>query len=458
MNNMIFLLLVVLLGGGILGFYIYQCYALSTCHRHLNQCQEIDVMTKLPNRQALSRDFIKGHLLSKEQAIVILNIDSFKMMNDLMDEEEGNRLIMEISTRIGYCLSAQEGLYHFGGDMFAIYIKHVVSRWQIEELVQQLFEDFERPIILEKNQLFLNFCGGIAFSPSDGKDFESLVRVAELSMYVAKKKGPNHYEFFSSQLLAEVEKQSLLERELRHAIDYHEFTLVYQPKVDLDDYQVREYEALIRWQNHILGNVPPDLFIHRAEETGLIIPIGRWVFYESCMAIKRINEHTLVPKTIAINISAIEIIQENFVEQILRIIKGLEIPPNWIEIELTETIFLENKEMIIERLIALKAAGIHIAIDDFGKEYSALGYLIKLPIDQIKIDKVFIDTIGTKEEWIVTTLVDICHKMRCTVIAEGVETKEQLAFLKKAGCDKVQGYVFSKPLKEEQLLGLHFEL
>ncbi|MGL4345963.1 MAG: putative bifunctional diguanylate cyclase/phosphodiesterase [Cellulosilyticaceae bacterium] len=458
MSMLLFWIVTSILMTIVLGFYVYQNDKLVNCRKNLVTCRIVDATSLLPNRSALENDLGKAAKEGKAQGMIILNIDEFKLVNDLVGYDEGNKLLLHISQRITSCIQENERLYHFGGDMFAIHLKHTNDKQWIEKLILQLFETLEAPIMLGETRFFTSFCAGIALYPIDTRDFKELVRLAELSMYVAKRQGIRHYEFFTQQLLDEVAQQSIIERELRYGLEHEEFLIFYQPKVIVPQRKISGYEALLRWHNHLLGQVSPDLFIRIAEKTGLIIPLGRWVFYESCMAIKRINATSEYPMTMAINVSIIEVLQEKFVPQVLGIIKYLEIPPNWIEIELTESVFLENKSMIVTKLMTLSKQGISIAIDDFGKEYSALGYLITLPINTIKIDKVFIDTIGTQQEWIVPTLIDICHKMRCVVVSEGVETQEQLEFLIEAKCDKVQGYIFSKPLKEEELLGLHFEL
>ncbi|HZG72924.1 MAG TPA: GGDEF domain-containing phosphodiesterase [Chondromyces sp.] len=315
-------------------------------------------------------------------------------------------------------------------------------------------EVLSHPFWIANQEAYITSSIGISFFPEDGTTIESLLRNADKAMYVAKKQGRNRFAVYHDDLRGPSAELLTIETQLRKAIEREELYLAYQPQISLDTNEIEGIEALIRWNNEILGHIPPGDFIPLAEETGLIIPIGEWVVKQACNDLKKLHLLGFEQLRCAINISPLQFMQEQFVENLVQIAENENIPARMIELELTESTIMPNANHSIQRLVALKKHGFKLSVDDFGTGYSSLSYLSRFPLDYLKIDRSFIKSIDAFDEdsSIVEAILTMAHRLNLRVIAEGVENVKQLRFLRKENCDIVQGFYFSKPKSIDELI------
>ncbi|MHC1749215.1 MAG: putative bifunctional diguanylate cyclase/phosphodiesterase [Cellulosilyticaceae bacterium] len=418
-----------------------------------------DPLTSLPNRRYLEevivKEFEELSSIHKQKALIYLDMDNFKIINDSLGHLVGDRVIISIGCKLSKFVSNKVKLFRLGGDELIFYLSEYESKDQLKEFVKAVMKTLEEPIDLGDNVIHTSASIGIATYPSDGKNIEELLKKADIAMYKAKEEGRNKYKFFNKSFSDSVKKLVSVEASLRKGIVNQEFILYYQPKVNVSTMKVTGFEALIRWESSDLGFMPPIDFIGVAEYTGLIIPIGNWVIQAACQFIKELNHTTGVERIVSVNVSAVQLMQENFNKIVLDIVDKSEINPKWLELEITETVLIKSASVIVHGLKELREHGIKIALDDFGKEYSSLNYLKNLPIDILKIDKIFIDDISKQnnKDSIVDIVVALGQKMQLDIIAEGVESKEQVNYLVKNNCHNVQGYIFSKPVPEAKVVG-----
>ncbi|MGL6173032.1 MAG: putative bifunctional diguanylate cyclase/phosphodiesterase [Cellulosilyticaceae bacterium] len=417
-----------------------------------------DIVTGLPNRRRLD-EVIGADLQNmgwplKKKAILSMDIDNFKRINDTLGNSVGDQALEMIGKRLRTLVNKDIHVFKTQSDRFSIYLSNITIEDKIELLAKKLINVIREPITLDEGILNLTVSIGISIYPDDGVELNELLKFADIAMQRSKNNGKNSYSFFSLQQLHDVEEMSKVERYLRHALEKKEFVLHYQPKVNLDLMKVVGFEALIRWYNPELGFVSPIRFIKEAEVTGMIIPIGEWVLREACRFIKQINLQTGEESIISVNISGVQLMQDNFVEMVLGTLVQEGVCPKWVRLELTETTMIRSAEVVTQKLQALRKEGIAIALDDFGKEYSSLNYLKQLPLDILKIDKSFIDDIQSndKDEALVDMVISLGKKMGFEIIAEGVETQVQLEYLYNHDCKNIQGYIFSKPVPAEEIL------
>lgn len=428
-----------------------------------DEIQEIlyhDRLTGLPNRhsfQALISEDLKQFLDPSEKRVVItMDIDNFKRINDSLGYQVGDEALMLVAKRLQLLNTPYVSVFKLEGDKFLIYISRISTKEKVELFINKVIETIRKPLQVESCTLHLTCSMGIAVYPDDGVKESQLLKYSDIAIHKAKNEGKNKYTFFDIQYLREIEEMIQVERCLRWALEKEEFILYYQPKVNLDKMQVVGFEALIRWVNVELGFVSPDRFIKEAEATGLIVPIGEWVMREACRFIYQVNQQRNEIITISVNISVVQIMQEGFVSMVLNILDEEHVKPEWLKLEITETVLMTSSKVVYDRLQKLREHGIAIALDDFGKEYSSLSYLKQLPLDILKIDKSFIDDIDIKksENAIVDIVISLGKKMGFEVIAEGVETQEQLDYLYSRDCKNIQGYIFSKPVPKEDIINI----
>lgn len=416
-----------------------------------------DALTGLPNRllfnehlnQALAQARRKGSRL----AVLFLDLDRFKLINDTMGHNAGDHLLQAVTGRLKQTLREGDTMARQGGDEFLILIPELIHEEDAAVISEKILEVFTQPFTLDHREVFISPSIGISLYPTDGLDLETLVKQADTAMYFAKEQGRNNYQFFTKGLNIKAHERLSLENRLRKALEREEFILYYQPQVDLESGCVVGMEALLRWNLGEEGMVSPDVFIPIAEETGLIVPIGKWVLRTACIQSKVWQEQGYSPLRMAVNISARQFQEPWFVFLVAEILQETALDPEWLELEITERIAMENGDASIEGLRQLKELGVRISIDDFGTGFSSLNYLRRLPIDTLKIDQTFIRDISADEngEEVVMTIIQLAKNLRLKVIAEGVETKDQLSFLKDKRCDEMQGYLFSKPLPAEEV-------
>ncbi len=425
-----------------------------------------DALTGLPNR-ALFNDRLNLALAqaSRDQhmlALIFLDLDRFKTINDTLGHTLGDRLLQEIAKRLVGCLRRSDTISRFGseeciisrlgGDEFTILLPRIHQVEDAARIAQRILDTLKSPFYLDGHELHVTTSLGIAFYPNDGKDAQTLLKNADAAMYQAKEWGRNSYRFYTSTMNARALERLVLEAQLRRTVEREEFAVYYQPQVNLKTGKVVGVEALIRWQHPELGLVLPGNFIRLAEETGLITSISKWVLKTACTQNKAWQDAGLPPLRIAVNLSARIFRQENLIDTVAHTLEETKLNPSYLELELTEDTIMEDAEEAIVVLNQLKEMGANLSIDDFGKGYSSLSYLKRFPIDTLKIDQSFVKDIPSDPDdtTIAKLIIDMAHALELKVIAEGVETEEQLFFLCAQQCDEAQGYLFGQPVPVEE--------
>jgi diguanylate cyclase (GGDEF)-like protein len=408
-----------------------------------------DHLTGLFNRRKLI-DRLPEYLKNepeKGKALLYLDIDNIKLINDTMGHTFGDALIASTSRRIASILMPPDELYRLGGDEFIILTKYAQIT-DVQKKADSVLALFNDPVPIEGTLLHSTVSMGIALYPLHCEDPGELLKFADIAMYQSKKNGKKQAVLYNTNMMSAINERMSLGEYLHDALTKNELEVFFQPQLDIGTKKITSFEALLRWNNHILGKVAPDKFISVAEETHLIIPIGEWILRESCLFIRKLHQEGFPALTISVNISMIQLLQENFVSKVFSVLEETGLEPAKLELEITESILMESWSVIKSRLEQLRARGIGIALDDFGKGYSSLSYLERLPITVLKIDKIFIDGIqdDDKDSSLTGNIVQIAKKLGLTVIAEGVETEIQFAYLEAQHCDRIQGWLFSKAL------------
>lgn len=419
-----------------------------------------DQLTGLGNRRlfenTLKRIIYFSKINNKQFALLFLDLDRFKIINDTLGHDVGDTLLKEISIRLNKCLNPNCFISRQGGDEFAIVIKNIQSIDEVNAISKKILFYLSKPISLNNHFTYITCSIGIALYPLHGDTLETLMKHADLAMYSSKALGKNTYEFYNFNIDKLNSKKLLVEQELRHAIANNEFKLYYQPQISMESEHLIGAEALIRWIHPKHGIISPIDFIPVAEETGLIDILGAWVLETACKQVKDWQNKGLIHFKIGVNVSPRQFKQENFVETVYKTLQSANLSPEYLDLEITETIAIENEFHAIKKLEALKKLNIKISIDDFGTGYSSLSYLTKFPIDTLKIDKSFVENIGkdSTSKTIVSSILAVSTSLNIDVIAEGVETREQWEFLKSQNCPKIQGYIFSPPLPANEFENL----
>ena len=399
-----------------------------------------------------------AHRHRRKLAVLFLDVDRFKHINDSLGHAIGDRLLQSVAQRLLACVRSSDTVSRQGGDEFVILLSEVTHAQDAAVSAEKILLALSTPHRIDQHDLHLTASIGIVTYPDDGTDAETLMKNADSAMYHAKDSGRNNYQFFKPDMnVRAVERQSL-EDGLRHAMERQEFVLHYQPKMNLETGAIIGVEALIRWHHPQRGLVPPAQFIPIAEECGFIVPIGQWVLREACRQARAWQDAGLPPMRIAINISAVELRAKDFVAGVRAILTETGLEPRYLELELTETFLMQDSKSTAAVLQALKDMGVQLALDDFGTGYSSLSYLKRFPIDTLKIDQSFVRDLTTDADdaSIVSAVISMGKSLHMRVVAEGVETREQLAFLQEQSCPEGQGYYFSRPVVAEeftQLLG-----
>ncbi len=420
-----------------------------------------DPLTGLPNRSLLhdrlSHAIAYAARYNHPVWVVLLDVDRFKAVNDLLGHKAGDMVLNAIAERLQAAMRETDTVARLGGDEFVLVLPGPGDGDLSNSTMQRIVEAVARPLTVEGKEFFLTCSMGVALYPNDGTDPEMLVEHADIAMYRAKEIGRNNYQFFTATLNQRLQERLRLESDLRNALERREFLLHYQPQVDLRSGRVTGMEALIRWQHPELGMVPPGSFISLAEDTGLIVPIGAWVIRTACAQNKAWQNAGMDKLRIAVNLSARQFSQHDLVQSIAAVLEETGMPPSLLEIELTESLVMTDVERATEILRDLKAIGVQLSIDDFGTGYSSLSYLKRFPIDVLKIDQSFVRdiTVDPDDAAIVMSIISLAHSLRLHVIAEGVETEAQLAYLRRHDCDLMQGHYFSRPVSHEEFLLLH---
>jgi diguanylate cyclase (GGDEF)-like protein/PAS domain S-box-containing protein len=419
-----------------------------------------DLVTNLPNRLLLNdritQSIALGRRTKRPAAVLFLDLDRFKYINDSLGHDTGDKLLQSVSKRLLAGVRRSDTVSRQGGDEFVILLSQINHPEDAATCAKKILLSLSAHHSISGLDLHINGSIGISIYPEDGGDAETLIKNADTAMYHAKESGRNNFQFFTAEMnLRAVERQSL-EGSLRRALEREEFLLHYQPKVNLDTGEITGVEALIRWQQPDRGLVPPSQFVPIAEDCGLIIQIGRWVLREGCRQARAWQDAGLPPLPIAVNVSAVEFRDKDFVEGVRAILSETGLEARYLQLEVTEGVLMEDAESTASVLQKLKMMGIHIAVDDFGTGYSSLSYLRQFPIDALKIDQSFIHQITSDPEdsTIVSAIIQMGKSLKHLVIAEGIETQEQRAFLQSQRCTEGQGYLFSPPLGAAQFAHL----
>jgi len=416
-----------------------------------------DPLTNLPNRvlfndrlgQAITRSIRR----QRHAAVLVLDLDRFKNINDTLGHAAGDLLLQTVSERLTGCIRDSDTVARFGGDEFAFILDDVARPEDVGKIAKKILDTFAEPMTLMGHELFITTSIGISLFPADGRNPEALLKNADTAMYRAKEQGRNNSQHFSADMDVRALEYLTLETNLRHALDRNELILHFQPMVECLTGRIIGTEALVRWIHPDLGMIPPLRFIPIAEETGLIEPIGNWVLKTACKQNKAWQALGLPPIRVAVNLSARQFQNKRFSSFVNRTLLETELDPAYLELELTESIIMKDAETTIETLREFNGLGIDISIDDFGTGYSSLNYLKRFPVKTLKIDKSFVHDITSDPDdaAITKTVIAMGHSLNLKIVAEGVETREQLEFLRAMQCDTIQGYYFSKPLPAEAL-------
>ena len=426
-----------------------------------------DLVTGLPNRAHLydmiSLSLKRGAKQSSKFALLFLDLDHFKQVNDTLGHNAGDLLLRQVSSRLKEAVRKTDGvsrseentsktpteaIARLGGDEFVVLIDQVDRVEDAAYIARRICKSLAKSFNLDGNEVRITTTIGISLFPEDGEDADKLLKHADVAMYHAKEQGRNGYQFYSQSIHQLALERFALERDLRKALETDGLYLEYQPKIALKNNELTGLEALVRWNHPERGSVSPADFIPLAEETGLIVPIGEWVLETACEQMVKWMEAGIPPFIMAVNCSSIQLVRTDMASVIKTVLENTGLNPAYLEIELTESLLLENVEEGINILQALKDLGLHVSIDDFGTGFSSLSYLKRLPVDKLKIDQSFIKDLTTDpgDAAIVTSMITLAHNLELTVIAEGVENTEQLGFLRAERCDEIQGYLVSRPM------------
>jgi len=414
-----------------------------------------DSLTGLSNRMFLNEyawqeNYKNSYLIG----LIYLDIDNFKNINDIFGHSVGDLLLISASKRIQEHIADDTILARLGGDEFVVIVPDDINRQRINNTIHKIMEAFKEPLYFEDRSFYVTVSMGISTGINESLDFDMMLKSADIAMYNAKENGKNSFHFFNPDMDIKIKRRLLIEQNLRSALDSNELSLAYQPQIITDSGEARGFEALLRWNNKELGQISPLDFVPIAEETGMIIKIGEWVMRNACHVIKIINDKNNTNYTISVNVSPVEINNPLFINNLDKIIHDSGVKPEWIEIEITENVLLENIEETIAILRHLSSKGVSISLDDFGTGYSSLSYLNRLPIHTLKIDRDFIrDLINNKSnQKMVDSIIVLAHKLGIFLVAEGVETEEQVTVLRDLLCDSIQGHYFSKPITFDELI------
>lgn len=420
-----------------------------------------DILTDLPNRLALYED-LSGNFtknIDTQGTLSFIDLDNFKFINDSLGHSFGDQLIRQIGKRLNQVMKDKGTVYRLGGDEFIVHIHGYKGIEEVTRDMKNILDSFNAPFDIGNSVLHTTFSIGTSCYPEHGSNPDELLKCADIAMHKAKESGKNRFVIFDQSMNEAVLERIVIEEHLWTALENNEFQIHYQPQLDLWTGKISGFEALLRWYSLELGNVSPVKFIRIAEDTHLIIRIGKWVLQKSCCFIKKLHQNGYSNLTISVNVSMLQLLQDDFVDDVMNTLYVMDLEPEYLELEITESILMESFEMIGNKLMRLQQYGVRIALDDFGKGYSSLHYLLQLPITTLKIDKTFIDSISlkTKERTLTGQIVSMGKRMGFNIVAEGVEKEEQLDYLIEHECHKIQGYLFSRPVPEKEAEDLLME-
>lgn len=416
-----------------------------------------DILTGLVNRLVLSDRIQQAITAAKRDqcmvAVLFIDLDHLKLINDTLGHDVGDEVLKLMATRLQECIRENDTLARIGGDEFVVVMPLVKKIDTIIPLCQKILKKTAEAFQINKRTVNLTASIGISFYPKDGMEASVLLKNADTANHAAKETGRNNFNFFTMELNINAMKRLTLENSLRQALEHNEFLLHYQPLVDPVTRKMLGVEALLRWQHPTLGLIPPQEFIPVAEETGLILPIGDWVLYAACQQNKIWQDQGLLPVNMAVNLTSKQLSQQNFVAKVVNVLQQTKLDPKYLELEMTESTIIEGSDRVIRVMQEFKNMDIKLVVDDFGTGYSSLNYINRLPIDKIKIDRSFVTEISSNSTGVavILAILVMAKSLNIRSLAEGVETKEQLEFLRENHCDEIQGYYFSRPQSAENI-------
>jgi len=425
---------------------------------NVRQIATHDHLTGLPNRvlfnEELQRALARAERHARPVGLFFMDLDRFKNINDTLGHQFGDRVLQEAAKRLSSCVREGDIIARLGGDEFVLLVEEQGDPAALTEIARKLLAAVSELRKIDGQELNVTLSIGICAYPADGRDPKTLLSGADIAMYRAKDRGRNGFCFYSAELQSHTPEKLALEAGLRHGLERGEFRVYYQPKIDMTSGAITGVEALLRWQHPEKGLLLPEKFIHLAEETGLIVPIGLWTLREVCTRAKAWKEAGLPRMPVAVNLSALQFREEQLVPQLAEILKSTGTEAGILELEITESMVMRDPDVAVKLMRNLRAMGVHLTIDDFGTGYSSLGYLKLFPINNLKVDRSFVrDLPHSKDDVAITrAVIAMAHSLEMNVIAEGVELREQLDVLRQEGCDEFQGYLCRPPLVEEELI------
>jgi len=422
-------------------------------NNHLEEFTFKNMLTNLPNIILLEKEFESMLKKSDKQAfkILFIDVDGFKIVNDTLGHEVGDEIIKKIAIRLKETIDKNGELFHIRGDEFVLLLTKDKPIENACNIADKIIQSMAVPFVSKEKDFHLTVSIGIAGYPWDGQSTNLILQSARIAVQIAKESGKNNYKIYENSMNIKMNKKLDLINNLHRAVEKEEFILYYQPQVDSLTGKVVGFEALIRWESPEMGMVSPAEFIPLAEEAGLIIPIGDWVLRTACAQNKAWQNSGYAPLPVSVNISVLQFQESSFVEKVVKVLDETKLDPKWLHLEITESVAIKDTELTINILDDLQKIGVKIALDDFGTGFSSLGYLNKFKINVLKIDSSFIRDIRKDEFTITKTIILLGKSLNMELIAEGVETDEQLDYLKEFGCDKIQGYLFSRPVPPNEI-------
>ncbi len=430
---------------------------IKSTEQHIEFLANYDPLTQLPNRRLfldrLDHAIKTANRDKSKLAVLFLDLDHFKIINDSLGHSIGDHLLVEVGQRISKCMREIDSVSRLSGDEFAAVITDIREINDVITVAKKITESIRKAFRVNQNELHITFSIGISIFPDDGDNYEILLKNADMAMYSAKNNGRDNFEFFSPAMGTQALERMSLEGSLRKAVENNELCLYYQPQIDLENGRLIGMEALLRWPHKEMGMIPPDKFIPLAEDTGLIIPIGKWVLEEACRQNKQWQDQGFVPIPVAVNLSQVQFRQRNLLDIVKSTLQKTGLKPEFLELELTESLLMDCSEYNVKLLKEFRKLGVNLSIDDFGTGYSSLSYLNRFPINKLKIDRSFSLGIPKNKNHasITSAIISLGHDLEMKVIAEGVENNIQLNFLRAHQCDEIQGYLIGKPWPPEQM-------
>ena len=430
---------------------------------HLHYLAHVDPVTQLPNRHefngALAYALARADRQDSSVGLLLLDLDNFKVVNDTLGHHCGDQLLKLVAERLVAILRGTDIICRIGGDEFVVIVEPADDASEMASVARKILAVLAAPFALEGHQLYVSASIGVSLYPFDAQDVATLTRNADTAMYHAKHQGKNRYAVFKAEMELRAQRRLRMEANLRRALQNEELYLHYQPQIDLRSGRIVGVEALVRWNCREMGQLSPSEFIPVAEESGIIVELGRWVLQSACRQAASWCKAGLLDSLehVAVNLSACQARDPGLMDDIRAILHETQLPHGLLELEITEGVLMDNIHANVELMRRLQDTGIHLSIDDFGTGYSSMSYLKRLPIDQLKIDRSFVHDLPGEGEAIVTAIIAMAHSLHLKVVAEGVETLRQVEFLRKAGCDNAQGFFFARPMTAAQMTALLLE-